>query len=225
MKSPNKQLLDAILKGKAKKICRLVEKGADPNAMVEDDRDRAIVKGWSFLMVSAKLGNVALMDALVSRGADVNFRTASSGKTALMVAANDGYTDCLEFLIDRGAEVNAEDDFGYTALINVCRNYSSETPAIECLLAHGAEINHQDKNGFTPFMCAATANKDRNVLLCLIRHGADLTIRNKEGNTVMDVLKKRDEQDTYDFLVNVMEKQTLDLGIKATVEVSDEVAF
>lgn len=224
MQSLNRQLLSAIINGKASKIEKLVAKGADPNGMPEEDSSY-ISKNWSFLMIAARFGPLAVIEALVKCGADVNFKTNSSHTTPLLMAANYGDKASLECLINHGAEINAEDVFGYTALINICRYYNSEVETIEYLLNHGARINRQDKNGFTPFMCAATANKNHEVLLCLIRHGADLTIKNHEGNTVMDILVKREEHDMYNFLKQVTENQTLDKLIENSAETTDGVAF
>jgi len=63
------------------------------------------------LIVAASEGNVAIMDLLLSSGADPDLKD-TEGRTAVMHAASCGHVDCVTKLIESGASVINEDHEG-----------------------------------------------------------------------------------------------------------------
>ncbi len=62
-------------------------------------------KNISPLGVAAKYGRLHVIEALLSRGADINFRSHLDGTTALMAAARAGQTQSVVMLCERRANV------------------------------------------------------------------------------------------------------------------------
>jgi ankyrin repeat protein len=77
-----------------------------------------------------------MADALLARGADVNFKNPA-GMTALMVAAVDLSSEMVRYLIGKGADVRARTKDGETALSLVRQvpgEHSAERAEIERML-------------------------------------------------------------------------------------------
>jgi dipeptidyl aminopeptidase/acylaminoacyl peptidase/ankyrin repeat protein/outer membrane protein assembly factor BamB len=62
------------------------------------------------LLSAARKGDVAMVRALLIKGADVNARS-SYGVTALSFAADKGHLDVVKLLLEQGADVNTKDRF------------------------------------------------------------------------------------------------------------------
>jgi len=67
------------------------------------------------LLAAAKNGDIAAVENLLEKGADVNTR-AKDGWTPLMHAAQNGHTAVVKALIENGADVNAKANDNGTAL-------------------------------------------------------------------------------------------------------------
>ncbi len=83
---------------------KLVEAGADVN-----------LYGWPPLIYAAFKGDVAIVDYLLKRGAEVNART-ENGSTALLFAARFGHQEVVEVLLHNQADPNLANDRGATAI-------------------------------------------------------------------------------------------------------------
>jgi len=93
--------------------------------------------GYTPLLMAAKNGNGAMIEALVGGGADPNTAT-TNGTTPLMLAAASGQADAVTFLATHGADVNAKEVKGETALMFAAAY--GRTDAIRALTAHGADV-------------------------------------------------------------------------------------
>ena len=91
--------------------------------------------GETPLMTAALSGNVAMVKALLARGADVNAATVETGQTALMWAASEEHRDVMRELIAAGADVHAQSKIGFTPLLFAARNGDIE--AAKMLIAAG----------------------------------------------------------------------------------------
>ena len=86
---------------------------------------------------AAEKGNLAEVENLLDKGADINTKGAL-GLTALMVASLEGHKEVVELLINKGADVNARDDFeGGTALLYA--SVMGHEDIAELLRKHGAK--------------------------------------------------------------------------------------
>jgi len=108
--------------GKVDKVKKLIEGGADVNALSEADqtalhfacRDRD------------KIENVVdLVNFLIDKGANVNAGTISES-TPLIIAAN-GSLDLVKILVEAGADVNLENDDGDSPMKIALENEDDKT--------------------------------------------------------------------------------------------------
>ena len=99
--------------------------------------------GYTPLHLASQTGARAVIETLVSRGADVNAR-ASSGTTPLMFAAASGHTAAVQALLEQGADANAtESANGQTALMFGAA--ANRTEAVSALLQRGARTDVTSK--------------------------------------------------------------------------------
>ncbi len=63
--------------------------------------------GKTPLMASARCGNIAVVEFLLSLGA--NIEATKNGKTALTLAATRGHSHVVELLLEGGANINHKD--------------------------------------------------------------------------------------------------------------------
>ena len=106
--------------------------------------NRVNPEGQSPLHILAANGTVALMDAVVKRGADVNL--VNGGKqTPLHFAAWNNQVQTVQYLIAHGANMAATDMSGNTALILAAQNNS--TDAAKMLVMRGADKYTSNKDG------------------------------------------------------------------------------
>ncbi|MDX2451416.1 ankyrin repeat domain-containing protein [Desulfosarcina sp.] len=138
--------------------------------------------------------DLAKVELLVKKGANVNSAEPKKKRTVLMVAAANGQFDIVEFLYGKGADINARDSDSQTALMYASRNRFNATPdnaIAKFLLSNGAEVNvRSKKKGFTALMLAASAG---NVELVqqLLEKGADPAIKDNFGVSAAAMAKKR----------------------------------
>jgi hypothetical protein len=72
--------------------------------------------GFSALMRAAEFGQLHVMEALMRRGASVNFQSTVDGSTAVMRAAGRGQFAAVRMLCERGANLKLKDKSGRTAI-------------------------------------------------------------------------------------------------------------
>jgi len=154
------QLLEAVGKGDAAKVGRLLDAGADVDAKNE--------RGWTALMEAADKEDVEAARMLIERGADVNARNISLW-TALMSACHRHNVELVRMLVGAGADVNAKDDAGQDALMGViaspCRPKPTTViaPIVMILVDAGANVNAgRNDFGFTALGYARSREKSGN---------------------------------------------------------------
>jgi ankyrin repeat protein len=157
----------------------LLDHGANANptliapilVRVHDRGDGTLGAGATPLMRAAKKGDLDMMRALLSHGANPKSRT-KAGTEALMFAAGLGgagrftayedkqateadFIDAATLCLDRGADINAVSENGQTAL-HLAVTVRSES-FIRLLIERGAKVDIQDKQGRTPIDLASGA--------------------------------------------------------------------
>jgi len=91
------------------------------------------------LLQATEAGDIARMEALLTKGAEVNARNAQ-GWTPLHVAAAGGDPAVVALLLQYGADVHAQSHIGTTPLDNATTR-GGRKAVIDLLLAHGAKRN------------------------------------------------------------------------------------
>ena len=113
-------------------------------------------RNWTALMLTAKKGDTALADFLLSRGANPNIQTAAFSWTALIFATHNNHLEIVKLLLDKGAEINSTTIFNETALMFAARNGYPEIAKL--LIDKKAVLNAQDRYGWTALKFATQKN-------------------------------------------------------------------
>ena len=180
------------------------------NATVEDVQQE-LAKGAS-VDAEDKIGRLPIMyavvhnsrpaviEALITAGADVNAACDEDGMTVLMYAAMFNLPEMIEFLIQHGASVNTRDFEGATALDYAQAEEQAEAvdklielgalkslaffdeewwpnatvDNINLLIEDGADVNATDEEARYPLMYAAVFNDNPEILKTLVTAGADV---------------------------------------------------
>ncbi|MDD2717691.1 MAG: ankyrin repeat domain-containing protein, partial [Candidatus Wallbacteria bacterium] len=111
----------------------LLDKGAD-------------IDQKSLFISSCRNGQTDIARLLLSKGVDVNSRSAQN-ETALMVASAGGFLDTVKFLIESKADLNAGDGDNRTAMMFAATGGYESVMAL--LQEKGADPKLKDKNGNT----------------------------------------------------------------------------
>jgi uncharacterized protein len=189
-------------------------------SLLADDRNLAKASdgsGASALMHGAAAGTVAIMQALIDAGADVNAKNARSA-TALHWAVSDAPK--VKLLLLAGASVDAKTTEGRTPLY-AAATLPAGIGAVRHLLEAGADANAATLGGTTPLFPAVNVSaemtrllldkganpnqanrggatpimftRDAEVVSLLVARGADVKAKSKVGETaLMDAAARGD---------------------------------
>jgi ankyrin repeat protein len=167
--------------------------------------------GFAPLTIAAQEGHIEVVELLLNRGANPNWRTSEFGYTALRSGIE--HPGVIRVLLSRGANPNILAEDGATPLsaaISFNRLESAQilaeksdltvklfqsemtylhfaaergnVEATQMLIASGADVHAMNKLGNTPLSYAAHKGKN-SVAQVLIQNGAQVNHCNKEGST------------------------------------------
>ena len=119
------------------------------------------------LLNAATLGNYAMVDNLVTGGANLESKI-ESGDTPLILAAEGGHTEVVRYLLEHRADVSSKANNGKTALHAAAERGDMGT--IKLLLSHKADINTESQSLGTPINRAAKGER-LNVVNFLLEQG------------------------------------------------------
>jgi uncharacterized protein len=111
--------------------------------------------GRSDLHYAARDGDLAAVEKLVARGADVNLQDRH-GWTPLHFAAQALSKEVTAFLLGKGASVDKEDGHGNTPLFRATFACQGEGSVIQLLRAAGADPSKKNKSGVSALELAHT---------------------------------------------------------------------
>lgn len=90
---------------------------------VDTPHRRALKNGRrTALFEAAFVGDAAIVNFMLNRGALINARNGERGETALIGASWQGHDEVVQILLEKGALVDKADFQGYTALMVACMN-------------------------------------------------------------------------------------------------------
>ena len=104
--------------------------------------------GENALMIACLQGDLALVERMVERGAEIN----KPGWTPLAYAATNGHTAIVKFLLDHSAYIDAAAPNGSTPLMMAA--YFGQSSTVQLLLQEGADPNLKNAMGFTALKLA-----------------------------------------------------------------------
>lgn len=138
-------LFEAARLGRIDMIDPLLKAGADINAY--DDR------GFTPLILAAYNGQLAMVETLITKGADACRPDRDQGNTAQMGVAFKGEDGIAARLLKAGCDVNARNKAGQTALMMA--SLFNRQAQVDMLLAAGADRSIQDAAGRSASSVAA----------------------------------------------------------------------
>jgi len=130
------------------------------------------------LYEEAKNGDVAQVESLISRGADVNWVNQKYlNWTPLIAAAFHGKSEAAKVLIESGADMNQTNIFGQTPLWLAASNGNE---VVEVLIEARADLNKVDNLAETPIQRAARMGRMETVKKLM---DAGANIKNSKSNS------------------------------------------
>ena len=148
----NQQLDFAVENGYVSAAEFLIAHGADANLQ-------------SPILKAAGKGNDAMVQLLLSHGAEVNTKYEQHGLTPLLVAVGHGYMTVCRTLLAHGADVNLQ-----SPIIEAANK--GNKAMVQFLLSRGADVNAKDYRGQTP-LSTAMSRSDTNMVKLLLDNHAD----------------------------------------------------
>lgn len=214
--SRTERMFDAIRKGEAEEVTRLIE--ADP-ALVS-----AKQSGVSAALFAMYVGQRAIARRLFERGATLDVfdasglgesgrlgellredpscanAVASDGFTPLGLASFFGHPEAARLLLASGADPNlaAQNPTRVAPLHSAVAGGSVEI--VRELLAHGADVGARQDLGFTALHGAAVEGGEEMIRL-LLEHGADPSAENDAGKTPGELARERGREQAAQLLL------------------------
>uniref|UniRef100_A0A8C0FQG6 SH3 and multiple ankyrin repeat domains 3 n=1 Tax=Bubo bubo TaxID=30461 RepID=A0A8C0FQG6_BUBBB len=187
-----KKFMEYVQMLNAEKVCRLLEKGLDPNFHDPDTGGGALpgaVAGASpdlpwVLVRSRRARQALLLQTLLDLGASPDYKD-SRGLTPLYHSAmvgGDPY--CCELLLHDYARLGCVDENGWQEIHQACRY--GHVQHLEHLLFYGADMTAQNASGNTALHICALYNQESCARVLLFR-GASKEIRNYNSQTAFQV--------------------------------------
>ncbi|CAI9271880.1 unnamed protein product [Lactuca saligna] len=180
-------LIHAARQGHTSTAKYLIEHGANPALSSE--------LGATALHHVAGIGNIELMEALLSIGVEVD--SQSDAGTPLVWASGHGQQDALKLLLKHKANPNIETDDGITPLLSAVAACS--LPCLELLIQGGAKVNIT-AGGATPLHIAADSGNSE-IITCLLKSGADPNVTDEDGLKPVQVAAARGNRDAVEVLL------------------------
>ena len=115
---------------------------AEPGSTLINTRD--VTSGETALHIVTKRRDLAWMEFLIGKGANVNLRD-SKGGTPLVLATNANFTEGVELLVGKNARLDESNNAGETPLITAVHNRN--TGMMRILLKAGADPDRADNSG------------------------------------------------------------------------------
>ena len=161
-----------------------IEKVKEQNKNVNDKKRAELGKELIDLILSKETLVIEKAKDLISKGADVNYKSEPKGDFPLLICARKGYDEMAALLINSGADVNLANNYGTTALMAAARHDNAKLCIV--LIRLGADVNASCKDGDTALFSAKMHGNDDCVKL-LVQHNACLYHKNEKGESVLDV--------------------------------------
>jgi ankyrin repeat protein len=133
------------------------------------------------LIDAASRGDIAVVQALLTKGADVDAKD-NDGQTALLLASYKGNLQLVQLLLANGADVNTKANEGMTALMGA--SLAGSLQVVRELLARKAEVNAKMDSGKTALSLAANEGHIE-VVKVLLDNGVDVNAKWNDGETAL----------------------------------------
>ncbi len=180
-------LHDAVRAGDLAAAQRLL--GSAAGASLREARDEA---GRTPLLLATELDRVALAQALIEAGANVNAKDAKQDSPYLLAGAQ-GRLAILKLTLAHGADLASTNRYGGTALIPAAERGHVET--VRVLIAAGVKVDHVNRLGWTALLeailLADGGPAHQEIVRLLLAAGADPNLPDREGVTPLQHAERR----------------------------------
>ncbi len=156
-------LLGAVKANNLSRVEKLLE-SIDPNCEYRGGGEPR-----SPLVAAARKGNMEIVQALLSAGADVEYH-AGGDEPPLMAASANGHVELVRMLLKEGAKVNRVSASNGTALLTAARSGHQEV--VQLLISNNAKVNVKVSGDGTALI-QAVRNGHFEISKLLLEQGAD----------------------------------------------------
>ena len=170
------------------------------------DLDERNKQGESPLLIATHQNEVAIAQALILAGADVNLQDHIQDSPYLYAGA-EGRTEILKVMLAHShPDQHVYNRYGGNALIPAAEKGHLDN--VKLLLADGSvDINHQNNPGYTALIEAVALRDGSKVYVEIVRellqNGADPSLRDKFGKTAKDYAKELGYQEILNEIQKV----------------------
>ena len=165
---------------------------APEGARLRETLEARDAQGRTPLLLATALDRVAIAQALIAAGADVNAQDAQRDSPYLLAGAQ-GRLAILRMTLAHGADLRSTNRYGGTALIPAAERGHVET--VRTLINAGVEVNHVNRLGWTALMEAIILSdggpRHQQILQLLIDAKADVNLADKDGVTPLAHARQR----------------------------------
>jgi ankyrin repeat protein len=155
-------------------------------------------EGYSGLIYSCKMGNIEVVDVLLSHGANVHLKNRYSYDALMYACELENNERIVELLLSAGANVNVFNSCKMTPLCIACKIGAAKT--VKLLLKHGAVVDHPHDNGYSPlFLSCINGNND--IISDLLIYGANVNRVNAHGYRYATLTHSLNQSLTVSLLV------------------------
>ncbi len=205
-------LLRAVRRDDAERVKRLLDGGADANAVNG--------KGRTALGRAVQRGNKEVVELLLAHGARVGRESGRLSEAELAVVT--GHREILERFLDEGVDVHEKNPYGQTLLHLAA--VDGRVEIIRMLLARGVDPNVRDDSGATPLFHAAGMGW-ADAVQVLLEAGADADAPEAHGNTPLKVAAAEEHIDVVLLLRKHLGIETLPAGQDSWYREPEEISY
>ncbi len=164
------ELIQAAARNDAKQMEALLKSGVNPNAVVDEWGENA-------LMHAVLFGNVDMTRLLLEAGADPNLK--GRGFTPLGMAALQGRAQIVRLLLKAGADVDRKSSDGNTPIIAASIMHRAEV--VRALLPYHPDMSIWNREGRVS-LGIAVQEGSKDIVAMMLEAGVDPNVMDRNGN-------------------------------------------
>ena len=162
------------------------------------NRNKCFENGESPLTLAAQEGHEAIVEVLVTNGADVN-KLDRNGRGALHLATHLNDEQTVDILLKSNADPCKLDEYHSTTPLHIACERGFHRIA-ERLLEAGANVN--DCGAGLPPLIFAITNRHQQCLEVLLKHKADVNVTDSRGNTALHIAVSNSDATSVNLLLD-----------------------